>query len=71
MPRSDLPQSHLIEIEYEGEKRFATYVVVKGMVTVTSDWGIDSSRLGASGAALIAGIAFRQLLDRAKARGDL
>lgn len=71
MPPAKNPTYIPISIEYDGTQRRGSYYVEKKVVTVSAEWGTVSTQVGGSPAELLAKIMLREILDGAKARGDL
>lgn len=60
-----------INVEFEGEQYWGTYSVSSGRVNVQSHYGSKSTQVGNSDAKTIAKMLLREILQEAKANGDI
>ncbi len=72
MPKRTTKQPHMysFSVQFEGKKYEASYSIQSGVVTVTSDYGSQSTHAGGK-ADLTARMLLREILEGAKARGKL
>lgn len=65
------PQSFEIAVEFQGKTYSASYSVSSKVVTIHSVFGSTSTQVGGSTAVAVARMLFFEILNGAKARGQL
>jgi hypothetical protein len=65
------PISHSLSVEIDGKTYPGDYSVSSGVVTVQSMYGCGSTQIGGSTASSIARVLLREIVEGAKARGEI